>query len=207
MVRSLRGNLDLPPRLTHVESKTIEKYATLPRRKKEKDKSSERPKEEKKTPGKKSSKDTTSKMFSSLYASKPKVKTKIYHEMNIQTALTMWDIEQALAGSLVSAKSPEDRDKCSKDVQVDIGIKEMDKLKEEMRCLTDKYELLIKEHKDQTEKLKETEDKLKEEILQKEGLREELNNNSHRVLAILGQAGESESQGLSFIFSLFASIC
>ncbi|KAH1017014.1 interaptin isoform X1 [Dendroctonus ponderosae] len=197
MVRSLRGNLDQQSRLSHVESKTIEKYATLPRRKKEKDKISEGAKEEKKAThqslGKKGSKETTPKMFSSPYVLKPKVKTKIYHEMNIQTALTMSDIQQALAGSLVSTKSPEEREKCSKDVQVDIGIKEMDKLKEDLKCLTDKYELLIKEHKDQTVKLKETEDKLKEETLQKEGLREELNNNSQRVLAILGQAGESES--------------
>lgn len=202
MTRSFRASIDQKPKLSPMDNKTIEKYATLPRRKKEKDKVADGSKEEKKPNfsalviNKKSSKENTpSKMFSSLYLPKTKVKTKIYHEMNIQTALTMSDIEKVFKGAFVSPKDPEETEKCSKQVQVDMRSKDIERLKEQLKNLTEKYDSLASKHKEQTEKLKETEDRLKEERMEKEGLREELNTNSQRVLAILGQAEDGECQG------------
>ncbi|CAG9760994.1 unnamed protein product [Ceutorhynchus assimilis] len=191
MTRSFRGTIDQKPKLSQTDSKTIEKYATLPRRKKEKE-----IKDEKKTINNLAlvhKKPTPSKMFSS-FLPKSKAKTKIYHEINIQTALTMTDIEKAFEGALVAVKDPEETDKCSKEIQVDMRARDIEKLKEQLKNLTEKYDNLVMEHKGQTEKLRETENRLKEERMEKDGLREELNNNSQRVLAILGQAEEGDSE-------------
>ncbi|KAL1494306.1 hypothetical protein ABEB36_009925 [Hypothenemus hampei] len=184
-------SLPQKPKLSQSDNKTIEKYATLPRRKKIVEK----------TPtitNKKSSKEqlqpNPSRMFSSLYLPKTKAKTRIYHEINIQTALTMSDIEQALAGTLVSHKGPEQTEKCSKEIQVDVENVEIKKLKEQIRSLTEKYEMLLGQHREQTEKLLETEGNLRREKVENEGLREELHNNSQRVLAILGQVGNVDCQ-------------
>lgn len=194
MIRSFK---DPKPRLSQLDSKTIEKYATLPRRRKEKDKPIDSAAKTSTINVKKSSNNQLppSKLFSSLYLPKAKPKIKIYHEINVQTALTMCDIEQALAGALLAPKSPEQQEKCSKEVQVDMRDKEVEKLKEQLKNLTAKYDNLTEEHKGQTEKLKETEEKLKVERLEKDGLREELHTNSQRVLAILGQVENNGCQG------------
>lgn len=198
MIRSFK---DPKPRLSQLDSKTIEKYATLPRRRKEKDKptdSTAKSTTQTINVKKSSNKELPpSKLFSSLYLPKTKPKIKIYHEMNVQTALTMCDIEQALAGALFAPKSPEEQEKCSKEVQVDMRAIEVEKLKEQLKNLTVKFDNLAEEHKEQTEKLKETEEKLKAERLEKDGLREELHNNSQRVLAILGEVENNGCQGVS----------
>lgn len=135
----------------------------------------------------KSSRETTpSKMISSLYLPKSKQKTKIYHEICVQTALTMSDVEKAFSGFCVPPKSPVDVEKIDKDVQVDMRARDVEKLQEQLKKLNEKYEGLCTKHKAQSEKLRETEDRLKEECLEKQGLKEELQNNSQRVLAILG---------------------
>ncbi|XP_066261009.1 putative leucine-rich repeat-containing protein DDB_G0290503 [Euwallacea similis] len=188
---------DPRPKFSQTDNKTIEKYATLPRRRKEKPIEStinKSPSTQTASSKKSSTKEIIpSRMFSSLYLPKSKARTKIYHEINVQTALTMCDIDNALAGKMVCSKDPEERDRCLKEVQVDIRDKEMESLREQLKRLGDKYESLVNAHKEQTEKLKETENKLKDQQLEKEGLIEELNNNSQRVLAILGQA-ESDGQ-------------
>ncbi|XP_060529485.1 centromere-associated protein E [Cylas formicarius] len=222
MTRSLRGPVDGKQKLTQMESKTIEKYATLPRRRKEK--SLENPKDGKKSSNKepslnatvlrKSSRENTpSKMFSSLYVTKPKQKTRIYHETNVQTALTMSDIEKALSGTLIAPKDPAVKDICVKSVQVNMTAGDIEKMKEQLKSLAEQCQALRNDHKAQTEKLKETEERLREEKVEKEGLREELTNNSQRVLAILGQAesGEcddanSSSDSLMVLESRFSNV-
>lgn len=195
MSRSLKGTIECSKqKISPQESKTIEKYATLPRPKKNNES-----KEIKKVSSRESTlhrlslvrptskENTPSKlMTSSLYIPKSKVKTKIYHESGIQTALTMSDVENALAGVTVIPKNPNDFETCDKDLQVDLMVTDMEKLKDKLAKLTEKYESLQNNYKLQTEKLKETEDKLREEVIEKEGMREELHNNSQRVMAILG---------------------
>ncbi|KAJ8964520.1 hypothetical protein NQ314_004815 [Rhamnusium bicolor] len=197
MSRSLKAQIEMSkPKITQMDTKTIEKYATLPRRRKEK--SADSIKDQKKPSSrensmhrlalmKKSSRETTpSKMTNSLYLPKNKQKIKIYHEICVQTALTMSDVEDALSGVMVPPKSPVDIEKCDRDVQVDMRARDIEKLQEQLKRVNEKYETLCNEHKIQTEKLKETEAKLKEERFEKDGLREELQNNSQRVMAILG---------------------
>uniref|UniRef100_V5GQJ5 Uncharacterized protein n=1 Tax=Anoplophora glabripennis TaxID=217634 RepID=V5GQJ5_ANOGL len=195
MSRSLKAQIDLKSRISPMDTKTIEKYATLPRRRKEK--SADSIKDQRKATSRensmhrialrKSSRETTpSKMTSSLYLPKSKQKTKIYHEICVQTALTLSDMEKAFSGFSVPPKSPIDVEKTDKDVQVDMRARDIEKLQDQLKKLNEKYEGLCSKHKAQSEKLKETEERLKEERLEKEGLKEELQNNSQRVLAILG---------------------
>lgn len=204
MARSLKGAIDptKPKPITQMETKTIEKYATLPRRKKEKsaesikdppkktnsrESSSNRLSVSKKLP----SRETTPSKYS-MYTNKAKQKVKIYHETSIQTALTMTDVEKALNGEVVTLKDPNEREKCHAEVQVDMSQKELEKLREQVRLMTEKFEHLQGDYKAQTEKLKETEDKLKAEALEKEGLKQELETNTQRVLALLGNDNNGE---------------
>lgn len=203
MSRSLKAQIETSKsRMSPMDAKTIEKYATLPRRRKEK--SADNIKDQRKPTSRensmhrialrKSSRETTpSKMTGSLYLPKSKQKVKIYHEICVQTALTLSDMEKAFSGLSVPPKSPVDIEKTEKDVQVDMRARDVEKLQEQLKKLTEKYEDLCSKHKEQSEKLKETEERLKEESLEKEGLKEELQNNSQRVLAILGGENSVEA--------------
>ncbi|KAJ8955167.1 hypothetical protein NQ318_009060 [Aromia moschata] len=206
MSRSLRGQIESPKqRLTQTEAKSIEKYATLPRRRKEK--SADNIREQKKPTSRENSthrlaqarknsrENTPSKMMmtASLYLPRGKQRTRIYHEVCVQTALTMCDVENALLGVTMRPKSPMDVEKCDAGVQADMRARDIEKLQEQLKKVTDKYQTLCDEHKLQTDKLKETEERLKEERLEKEGLKEELHNNSQRVLAILGGENSMEA--------------
>ncbi|XP_057668842.1 centromere-associated protein E [Diorhabda carinulata] len=197
MSRSLKGTIDCTKhKMTPLDTKTIEKYATLPRQKKGNDNN----KETKKPASRENTlhrlavtkqRDSTAKLInSSAYIPKCKIKTRIYHENSVQTALTNTDIENALAGITIKLKDPQDTETSDKDVQVDLMLADMETLHDRLGKLTEKYETLQKDYKLQTEKLKETEDKLREESIEKQGLKEELLNNSQRVMAILG--GETE---------------
>lgn len=179
MSRSFRGIMETPK--TRQDTKTIEKYATLPRRRK--DKSNE---DDKKLqlPKKSTSREPTP---SKNFNVKKKQKIKIYHETAIQTALTMTDVTKALSGENVSPPSPQDVEKCDKNEQVEMSVKEIEVLQMQLKDLKEKYEFLAKEHKLQSEKLLQTEGKLREESVEKEGLKEELRTNQQRVLAILGE--------------------
>lgn len=195
MSRSLKGQIDSPrPKITAMDTKTIEKYATLPRRSKEKtaDKETKKPNSRENTITKKNSR-----MSSSLFNPKTKQKVKIYHELCVQTALTMTDLDNALSGIPILPKNPKDSETCDKECHVDLTTLEIEKVQESLKQLSSKYESLLQDYKIQSEKLKETETKLKEETLEKDSLRGELQNNSSRVLAILG--GDTETNLGKFV--------
>ncbi|XP_017778316.1 PREDICTED: synaptonemal complex protein 1 [Nicrophorus vespilloides] len=230
MTRSLRGVLPLesspkPRPTTSIISdtrNTLDKYATLPRRRKERSadnitdlhgKSAAKSRENsvtryatlKKTP----SRDTTPVKTLPPYPKKKQViKTKIYHETSVQTALNLQDIENALAGINFEPKSSEDVEKCCKEVQVDYAKDEIESLQNQLDLLKEKYESLSKEHAAQGNQLKENELKLEEERVEKEGLREELKNNNERVIAMLGQnnSDENNSDSLMVLESQFQNV-
>ncbi|CAG9815373.1 unnamed protein product [Phaedon cochleariae] len=221
MSRSLKGSLDSPKqKLSQLDAKTIEKYATLPRQKKEKVADSVRDQKKSRSREntlhrialtKKSSRDinpTPSKTTNSLLLPKSKAKTKIYHESSIQTVLTMSDVENALTGATVSPKTPLDLEKCDMYVQVELSDPEVEKLQRMLGQLNDKFESLQVEHLKQTEKLKETESKLTDVTIEKEGLRKELENNTQRVLAILGDTDpdNASSDSLMVLESKFQNV-
>lgn len=216
MSKSLRGILEMPKR-TVSDNKAIEKYATLPRRKKEK--APVEPVTPKKQPSRENSVNRVS-----MPSKKPptrdsyplrimglgrKKKIKIYQESCIQTALTMEDVEKALSGTQIRPASPDDKEKLHKDVQVDISGIEINKLKEQVSSLNKKYEDLKENFEVQGNKLKECEDRLRAEIVEKEGLQHELNSNTQRVLTILGENSlneEASSDSLLVLENRFQNV-
>jgi hypothetical protein len=202
MSRSFRGMMETPKGSKQMDTKTIEKYATLPRRRKEKSHEDVKEGLQKKlnredlvrlTNGKKSgSREATP--SKNLNVVKKKQKIKIYHETGIQTALTITDVNKALAGLCVTPMSPKDVEKCDKNEQVDMSVKDVEILQAQIKDLKDKYDALHREHKLQSDKLVEIEGKLREESVEKEGLKEELKTNSQRVLAILGEGNLNDDE-------------
>lgn len=189
------------------EARTVEKYATLPRRRKERSaedlaegKAREHSASRHPKPLLKTLKDT---LRSESVDSKPKseqkprlkaspskqtpfairrktaVKTKIYKETSSQTLLTRSDIENALPGLSVNPPRSE----------------ELEKLTQQHELLNELYRKLSLEFEKQKLQLEETEGKLKEERTEKEGLEVELRKNTERVLAILGDKPNEENGG------------
>lgn len=221
IIRTRIGNIQLDSK-----SSTFDKYATLPRRRKE------RSVENLTQAGSRSSSVTRNnldslpnRMTSSVVrklpssttmtsnkslpaypkiAKKPVVpKTKIYHEMSVQTAITCKDVDDAFSGNLKNLPRIDAVEMKTKETQSDIRDKEMEKLREKIdKMNADHSQLLAKlSEKSQTvsaleqELLKEKEEKL---IAQKE-----LQNNTERVMHMLEhfQAGprESEKEGDSLL--------
>lgn len=184
---------------TNNKSSTLEKYATLPRRRKE---NVENLKENKSTTIKENNlnRNNVIKKQTSRESSTPKSlppyprkknvpKTKIYHEISIQTALTQTDIEKALSGITFQPTSPQDVEKVVKEIQVDIKLKETEQLKEKIKTLSEHNEKLKEEFKIQSKNCCDLDERLKYEKLDNERLKEELKQNTERVLAILGNDG------------------
>ncbi|XP_044755770.1 putative leucine-rich repeat-containing protein DDB_G0290503 [Coccinella septempunctata] len=197
--KSMKGSMDPTTKRSTLDTKTIEKYATLPRRKKEKSADDiEKPRKitdketftNKATQNKKTvPRESLSMRISTLGRRK---KIKIYQENGFQTALTMEDIDKALSGHSVRPPSPEDKEFDAKEIQVDMSITEVETLKEQLRVMTEKYEALSNDYKTQTCKLREVEDKWRAEAVEKEGLQQELKNNTERVLTILGDQNSTD---------------
>ncbi|CAG9864013.1 unnamed protein product [Phyllotreta striolata] len=175
MSRSLKGTIDCTKqKITPQDTKTIEKYATLPRPKKNVDAKeaavAKKPLNSQRASLTKSNSreiTPTKSLSTSLYLPKAKTKTKIYHENTVQTELTMTDMANTVTDTA------------------------WEKLHKKLTTLTNKYESLQNDYKQQTDQLKETETKLREETMEKDGLKEELHKNSQRVIAILQGNGES----------------
>jgi hypothetical protein len=219
IIRTRIGNIQLDSK-----SSTFDKYATLPRRRKE------RSVENLTQAGSRSSSSTRNnpdalpnRMTSSVVKKLPSIatpiktlpaypkiakkpvlaKTKIYHEISVQTAITCQDVDDAFAGNPKNLPRIDAVEMKTKETQSDIRDKEMEKLREQIdKMNADRSQLLAKlSEKSQTvseleqELLKEKEEKL---IAQKE-----LQNNTERVVHMLEsfQAGprESESEGDSLL--------
>ncbi|XP_045475050.1 putative leucine-rich repeat-containing protein DDB_G0290503 isoform X2 [Harmonia axyridis] len=197
--KTAKASMEPPPKRSVSETKTIEKYATLPRRKKEKSADDiEKPKKitdkelftNRATPGKKAvPRESLSMRISTLGRRK---KIKIYQENSIQTALTMEDIDKALSGQTVRPTSPEDKEFVEHGIQVDMSLNEVESLKEQLRILTEKHETLTTDYKTQGGKLREVEEKWRAEIVEKEGLQQELKANTDRILSILGDQNTND---------------
>ncbi|CAH1969514.1 unnamed protein product [Acanthoscelides obtectus] len=202
MSRSLKGHIDTTIRgkLSQTDTKTIEKYATLPRRSKEKTetpkKTSSRENLQRIAVTRRSSRESPSKLSSSLYLPKSKQKVRIYHELGAQTALTMSDLENALAGIAITPKTPVDNETFDKEVHVDLTTIEINRLQQSLSQVTEQFETLRTEHKAQKKRFKELEERLRVETLEKEGLKEELRSNTERVMAILGGGSVTQGQDL-----------
>lgn len=198
------------------KSNALDKYATLPRRRKER--SAESIKELKKQSSRESSlgrtssfrkqilKDTPQKTLPPYPRKKPTPKIKIYHETSIQTALTINDIEKAFNGLTVQPLQPQDVEKHDKEIQADRKDEEFDKMQEQHNKLTELYEKLKVQYDEQKKLYLETEEKLKCELIEKDGLKEELRQNSDRVLAILANDDSIAKDDGKFLLTLHTNI-
>lgn len=207
MTRSLRGILphDGTPKSLRISAlaetnKTLEKYATLPRRRP----TSDGIKDLKVKSVSRENSVTRSNLLRSRIGRdnavlktlppyprrKQTPKIKIYHEISSQTALTSLDIDKAFSGEAVSPSSPLDVEKLEKDVQVDMRLLDVERLQEELKQAKEKHDSLAKNLQEEKEKNKKLECELKEEKSEKESLQKELQQNSERVLALLGSNGK-----------------
>lgn len=222
MTRSMRGILpqETASRSSRLStwgesSRALEKYATLPRCRKEKLTESIKPHKVKSVTRENGAWRTglcRSKFVGdevavkSLppYPRKQTPKIKIYHETSSQTAFTLSDIEKAFAGETVSPSSLSDAEKIDKDIQVDTMTLDLEKVQEEIKQTKKKYEAASKLLRELQDKCRTTENELKEERLEKKSLSKELQQNTERVLAILSAENVCGSAGkvLAYDFQL-----
>lgn len=182
-------NLDL-------KSPTGDKFATLPRRRREKSNDdlfsnirSSSAQREKMTSSvirrQQSLRETPSTRTLSLpRRSKTVQRTKIYHETTVQTAITGKDIEDAFSG-IKKDINVESIETCNKSSQVDIRDKEIELLQEQVRKLTDEYANLEGQLTERSQTLNSVEKQLNKEREEKQAMSKELQSNTERVLGLL----------------------
>ena len=215
IIRTRIGNI-------HLDSKsTFDKYATLPRRRKEK--SAE---DLKKTTSRSSSisRDVipnrmTSSMIKKMpsketvvtpikalpaypkIAKKPIVaKTKIYHETAVQTAITSKDVEDAFAGNAKEVKV-DAVEMQTKETQSDIRDKEMEKLREKIDKMNADHLQLLTKLTEKSQAMTVLEQELLKEKEEKLTAQKELQNNTERVMNMLDtfQSGKATDDGDSLL--------
>ncbi|XP_069672096.1 uro-adherence factor A isoform X2 [Periplaneta americana] len=116
-------------------------------------------------------------------------RTVIYHETSSQTALTASDVEKALAG--VAVKEPGNLDAVEtqeQEIQVDRRMEEVERLEFQLKLLTEDHTRLKADSVRQIEELTTKERLLEEEKAEKLAVKEELDQHSDRVLAMLRNA-------------------
>lgn len=186
-----------PMVLENKSANSIEKFATLPRRRRERsvedspndsrsnsivrDRMSSSINGKYTTASKESSPQKT---FPPYGARGRVVKTKIYHETSIQTAMTGKDIDDAFAGKAkdirVDAIQQADRE-----VQVDIRDKQIEQLEEKLQKMRSEKESLQKSLLERNQILITLEQQLNRERDEKDSIRNELQSNTDRVLGML----------------------
>lgn len=101
-------------------------------------------------------------------------KTRIYHETGCQTALTKLDIEKAFAGVAPSARPIESLEQKDQETQAEIRDQEIDRLRNEVKNLTQREEdLTVKVKREREEKL---------------AMQRELHLNTEKVMSLLNLA-------------------
>ncbi|XP_015111648.1 uncharacterized protein LOC107037547 isoform X2 [Diachasma alloeum] len=174
--------------LHKLETKTIETFGTLPRRRTSKFSlpPTEDPKKSLSRDPSLSRLDKTRKK--SLLKPKPPEKTIIYHEASIQTGLTASDIEHLLNGLPARSCGPEVPDRITSDTQTEIQMVP-DSFYQALKI---QFEDLKNEKDKLEQKLSSTERHLMDERSDHHFTRQELEKNLQRVQAILGTTENPE---------------
>lgn len=220
IIRTRIGNIQLDGK-----SSTFDKYATLPRRRKEKSVESlnqagsrsssvTRNGNNEQLPNRMTS-SVVRKLPMSNYqpktlpaypkiAKKPLVsKTKIYHETSVQTAITCKDVEDAFAGNPNNLPRIDAVEMKTKETQSDIRDKEMEKLKLQIEKLNMDHSQLLAKLSEKSQTVAQLEQELLKEKGEKLTAQKELQNNTERVMHMLEnfQAGprEVEKEGDSLL--------
>lgn len=213
IIRTRIGNIQLDNK-----SSVFDKYATLPRRRKEKSVEDLKPDSRsssttrdspsnrmtvsliKKLPSKETSSTSTPVKTLPAYpkiAKKPVVaKTKIYHEMSVQTAITSKDVTDAFAGNPKNLPRIDAVEMTTKETQSDIRDKEMEQLRNQLDKVTTDHSQVLTKLSEKSQTVSSLEQELLKEREEKLMAQKELQNNTERVMNMLGsfQAGASSGK-------------
>lgn len=177
----------------------LDKYATLPRRRKEKSaddlkdknaRSSSITRDNRMTSStivlKKTTNTGTPTKSLPFYPRlrKPIPKTKIYHETSVQTVITSKDVEDAFAGVAKNIKI-DAVEMSTKETQSDIRDKEIEQLQEKLKKITENFSTLQSTLSDKSQVISTMQQELIQEREEKLAAQRELQNNSERVLAMV----------------------
>lgn len=213
IIKTRIGNIQLDNK-----SSTFDKYATLPRRRKEKSIEDLAKNNSRSNSQTRNNNDALpNRMTSSLMmkkkevslpqqqktlpvypkiARKPNVpKTKIYHETSVQTAITSKDVEEAFAGNPMNLPRVDAVEMCTKETQADIRDKEMEKLREQINKMSNEHSQLLAKLSEKSQIVSGLEHELLKEKEEKLTAQNELQNNTERVMQMLEhfQAGPKET--------------
>lgn len=220
IIRTRVGNIQLDNK-----SSTFDKYATLPRRRKEKsveDLSKSGSRSSSVTRGDTLPNRMTTSMIRKLpntltptkmmpayprIAKKPVVaKTKIFHETSVQTAITNKDLEDAFAGNSKCLPRVDAVEMVTKETQSDIRDKELEKLQSQLERMSSDHLQLLSKLSDKSQVVTQLEQELLKEREEKLTVQKELQNNTDRVMHMLetfqaGPAAAEESDSLLMLES------
>lgn len=204
------------PIVLDAKSSSSDKFATLPRRRKEKSDEDLRSKNYRsssvqrdrmttsliKRQTSKESASTPSKPIQQPLqpttrraAAKTMPKTKIYHETSVQTALTCKDVQDALAGIASTVKEVEAIETCDRESQADIRDKEIERLHEQIRKMSTDYTKLQGTLSERSQLLHLTEQQLTREREEKQAMTKELQSNTERILGMLALVHHTQTPG------------
>ncbi|KAK2583526.1 hypothetical protein KPH14_009482 [Odynerus spinipes] len=197
---------------TSLDNKALDAYATLPRRNKNKmtvPKTSEKTDKlvrsrsgsrdgslgrqpEKKSQG---GRDSIHKSLPPYPRNKPVEKTRIYHEIGIQTGLTGNDIDNALSGIPSAVAGPDIIERLHEAVQTDGTWEDMQAMQSDLKRLNEETAVRKEENDRLKTEMVEVKRLLEEEQADHAFARQELDRNARRVLAMLGTPQSEHAEG------------
>ncbi|XP_037904719.1 restin homolog isoform X1 [Hermetia illucens] len=214
-------------RVNMIENKSsspIDKYATLPRRRKQKSfedlrggrssRSSSASRENKLSassvtpPSKKTPTPPSQKSLPPFLKTRKLVpRTKIYHEISVQTAITGEDVQKAFAGSAKTIKV-DAIEISNKETQSDIRDKEIESLNEQLRALNENYKELRTKLCERKRMVVNMEQQLNRERKERLAAQAELHLNTERVIGMLEltRGTPTEEEGFDSLLMLESQI-
>ncbi|XP_066587351.1 serine-rich adhesin for platelets [Prorops nasuta] len=218
-ISSQASKLETTP-AKNTESKIIDAYATLPRRNRSKvavkvnekiERTGSRPVSRdtslnRMVDSKKTIKDNTHKNLPPFPRHKHPEKTKIYHEVTIQTGLTGSDIDKALSGCLRAVIGPDVVEHLQKETQTERTWEDLHNMKANLKRLGEENSGRKLENERLRIELEEVKKLLKEEQADHAFARQELDRNAQRVLAMLGTPQSEHAEGSDSFLELETQI-
>ncbi|KAI4481341.1 hypothetical protein M0804_009461 [Polistes exclamans] len=197
-----------------LDNKALDAYATLPRRNKNKmtiaktnektndkmvrSRSGSRDGSLGRQPDKKTinnTRDFVHKTLPPYPRNKPIEKTRIYHEIGIQTGLTGNDIDNALSGIPSAVSGPDIIERLHEIVQTDGTWEDMQTMQNDLKRLNEDANVKKEENERLKTEITEVKRLLEEEQADHAFARQELDRNARRVLAMLGTPQSEHAEG------------
>lgn len=126
-------------------------------------------------------------------------KTKIYHEISIQTGLTGEDIDKVLAGVLTVIPNPESIEKFDKETETEGSWEELQSTKADLKRVSETASELKQENEKLKSEIEILKQKLNEEKLDHQFVRAELDKKNQRVMAMLGTPQSEHTDKINVI--------